>query len=100
MSVTYYKATFGNGQVRTRSTETRVYKYAYLAVGAASDGRTWSVGGWSSSETLARKALNNEINARLKPYYHSPDYYGVVPAIPIGKHEFINLKVPPARGRS
>ena len=99
MTITYYKATFGNGQVRTRSTQTRLYRYAYLAVGSAHDGHTWSTSGWSSSETLARKALTNEINGRIKPHYHSPDYYGVVPAIPIGKHEYKTLKVPPTGDR-
>ena len=44
---------------------------------------------------LARKALTAEINARIKPHYHSPHYHGVVPAIPISKHEYQTLKVPP-----
>jgi hypothetical protein len=62
---TYYKATFSDGQVFTRSTAGRSYSHAHTP--------HWRAAQWASTEALARKAAKGA---------------EIVPAIEITRQEY------------
>lgn len=84
---TYYKATFMNGQVATRSTVGRTYSHAWM-VGyprfEAPD-ETWHSSGFSGSEQLARKQLATWKRDDLR-------FTGVAPAVEITSSEYRAIK--------
>lgn len=58
---TYYKATFSDGTVKTRSTAGRTYTHAWFVQWTSTHGNqdtTYDDVGFSGSEQLARKALS------------------------------------------
>lgn len=73
---TYYKATFSNGQVLTRSTAGRTYSHAYL---------TGHSSGWARNELLAHKAM-----AQWRSYKAVGGE--VAPAVEITPFEYRDLK--------
>lgn len=66
MPKTFYKASFSDGHIETRSTEQRAYAWCWRIAGtyAISDtrwsGKPWDRSGWSSTKALADKAMNYE----------------------------------------
>lgn len=100
---TYYKATFSDGTVLTRSAASRKYTHAYLSRGKYEriNPSYWpGVGGWRrdgfcGSERLARKALGNRD-------YFDPKYYTnvnfeiseIAPAVEITRAEYKTISNP------
>jgi hypothetical protein len=88
MPKTFYKATFSNGRIETRSTDSRTYSHCWLVAGiyVSEDprwnGKSWSRSGWSRTADLARKAIGSECPADGRTFAE------VAPAVEIDSREY------------
>lgn len=87
---TYYKATFSNGSIQTRSTSAgRTYTHAWLVQWKDTrwdnqEEYTGESAGFSGSEQLARKQLSS--------WTRKLTFYGIAPTVEITRREYRALK--------
>lgn len=81
---TYYKATFSNGTVKTRSTASRKYSHAWFVQYPGWKGGTSDDVGFSGSEQLARK--------QLASFKRELTFSDVAPAVEITGAEYRAMK--------
>jgi len=97
----YYKATFENGRVETRSTATRTYTHAYLATGTfacapgATDAarmQTWESKGWGGTHHRAASALASQVSYACVSGRRDLTFSGIAEAVEITGAEYRALK--------
>jgi hypothetical protein len=97
----YYKAMFSNGRVETRSTASRTYTHAYLAMGTYEkaavprgpwDTGTWECKGWGGSEHRARTALASQVSYATGGGFRELTFSGLAEAVEITRKEYYEFR--------
>lgn len=89
---TYYKATFSDGTVKTRSTAGRTYTHAYLVRNTLPEGHwsklpEWEHTGFSGSERLAQNQVSS-----LRSGHRNISFAEIAPVVETTPQEYRALK--------